>query len=562
MSFHAHKRSKTELAIHISQKQVGNQAKELSKKANTSIIFAMEPGSGKTRACCAYIDARDQDPQIEPEDLVLYIAVNAKLGREQASEMKCIIRVPFKKAHIPSLKKELEKRKKGDPSIRIIMTQSMFKGYFSERRNFNDELLVPLGSPRIHIALDEAHRYYIGNKRMPTHLNNLAKYACKGLRVTGLTATPQLEDERNAARARTLFGSDPTPIDYTDEQKKAFNKDLKKHASTPPSWKEKQMPQPKPDDFEREFNALSIITVGNARQLAEKVDDAPPHVSFNAWVARNNLTAKVTTDQIHGNEDTGGLLFKLVKDPIDWNRFDGQTLQEEKVERAQAVLVVNRSPAGSEVHFRSLEDLRGTEGVRNFHLHDLRTFDLEASKQGLEDLFKSVTGTMDLTIAFVDKGQVEGTNDYSKNVSTIVAVGEWTVAELEQLKGRLSRPCTLEEKDLVPTNYKLHHISSKWESEVKSIGTTRHSARNTKITAALKSRIEQLDEKYKDKAYKMADGFKLFGSDLVTMYLDSMDPESTFLEKEYDEEVGKWCKIKDAVGMQTMMDDDTDADDS
>ena len=60
----------------------------------------------------------------------------------------------------------------------------------------------------------------------------------------------------------------------------------------------------------------------------------------------------------------------------------------------------------------------------------------------------------------------------------------------------------------------------------------------------------------------MADGFKLFGSDLVTMYLDSMDPESMFLEKEYDEEVGKLCKIKDAVGMQTMMDDDTDADDS
>ena len=195
MSFHAHKRSKTELAIHISQKQIGNHAKELSKEATKSIIFAMEPGSGKTRACCAYIDARDQDPQIEPEDLVLYIAVNAKLGREQASEMKCIVHVPFKKAHIPSLKKALEKRKKGEPSIRITMTQSMFKGYFSERRNFNDEFMVPLGSPRIHIVLDEAHRYYIGNKRMPTHLNNLAKYACKGLRVSALTATPQLEDE-------------------------------------------------------------------------------------------------------------------------------------------------------------------------------------------------------------------------------------------------------------------------------------------------------------------------------------------------------------------------------
>ena len=98
-------------------------------------------------------------------------------------------------------------------------------------------------------------------------------------------------------------------------------------------------------------------------------------------------------------------------------------------------------------------------------------------KSVASDQIGGVRSNAHTVLGFVDKSQIEGTNDYAKNVSTIVAVGDLINAELDQLGGRLGRPCEIQAGDLVPKGHSLIHFASEWEKQVKEIGLVHHSTR-------------------------------------------------------------------------------------
>ena len=68
-------------------------------------------------------------------------------------------------------------------------------------------------------------------------------------------------------------------------------------------------------------------------------------------------------------------------------------------------------------------------------------------------LAKSLEG---ITLGFIKKTNCKSTNDFSKNTTSIIAIGPWPKDKLKQLKGRIdSRPVGLEDGDIVPTQFHL-----------------------------------------------------------------------------------------------------------
>ena len=238
-------------------------------------------------------------------------------------------------------------------------------------------------------------------------------------------------------------------------------------------------------------------------------------------------------------------MFQKLSNKPGWKCVEEDGSFSEKT-RPHTALVVHRYPAGGELHHQMLKSLVGEEGVQPFKVHDLRATDLAAFRERFELFTGDVTATDEMVLTLVDKRQIEGTNDYAKNVSAIVAVGEWTEAELTQLGGRLGRPCVLQAGDLVPKAFTLIHFESKkkWASEVSKLGLVRQSVRANaeKVPDALKARFEALDDDEKNKALQLIDGGKLLGHDLLTLYLDSMEESSTFMT-DYHNLVRKCCAV-------------------
>jgi hypothetical protein len=519
--------ARTELDIHPSQKALADRFVAATNGAKTGLMIVAPPGFGKTRAVSNALDKMDQAGDDNAFDLVVFVARTPALARSQAGEVGSQYKAPMTMAHLNGLAKAIT-NKPPNESIRVTMTQTMFKSLFSNY-NFVDNFAKPLGSPRIHIVLDEAHTFYVKSKAVSTAMAAILKYACS-MRVTGLTATPQLEGHMQ--KATNLFGGAPQIVEYTPQEIARFKNDLLSHRPTSdPKWKKVELKPPTVDA--NYMDPLRTIVVGNVMSQGS--------VHINAWNARNTLTSLVQATQVHGDDSTGGELFKkLASNDVTW-KLAGEGASFSNKTRPQTALIVHRYPGGSELHFSMLNGLVGEEGVTPFSIHDLRATDLAAFKDKLDSFTEDVTMTDKMVLAVVDKHQIEGTNNYAKNVSTIVAVGEWTEAELTQLGGRLGRPCEYEPGDLLPQDVKLIHFHSKWASKVSSVGLVRHSPRTNKekVPTELSAKFEALDDEDQKKWLQLIDGGTVLGSDLLTTYMDAMEEGSGFMTT-YTEQVKKW----------------------
>ena len=522
------KSMKTLPPLHDSQLALAKRAVQLSA-THEAIIFTPPPGFGKTRTVGKYM----QD--VPGYDLVLWVAKTPKLARDQAVEVGAIYDVPLTTAHIKGLAKNLSKRSEGDPPIAVTMTQSFFKTLLKDQK-FVSGFTGPLGSPKIHLVLDEAHGLYVRPSAATTAMGWLHKFY--PMRITGVTATPQLESDGCKKRALTLYGAEATLVDYTAAERKQFKTDLMTHRpSSKPKWQPVALLTPDANEYDGWLKDLGTIVTGNTAK-------ATKDVGIDAWVARGNITATVLADQVHGSAGDGGLLFKnQLVDGVPWQRKqpDGSLAE---VKRPEVAIIVHKTPAGNKQHLLKLQELAGTEGVRPFVVHDLRTKDLASYKAALASFTADAKTTNKTVLGFVDKAQIEGTNDYAKNVSTIVAVGDWTDAELDQLGGRLGRPCEVQAGDLVPKGHSLIHFASEWEKQVKEIGLVRHSTRAVAMPQELKKKVEALkDAMIEDKVKKLIDGeARIFGKDghrLASAYLKSLQGKPAF-EETYKAAIKQW----------------------
>jgi len=516
---------------------------ELAGEVKTGIIIVAPPGYGKTRTVGGVLDMMDKKGGDFPYDLHIFVAKTPGLGRSQGDEVGSHYKAPMTKSNISGLAMALE-TKAANESIRVCMTHAMFTKLFT-KYNFVDDFVTPLGSPRIHIILDEVHCFYIKSPVVATAVANVLKYAF-AMRMTGLTATPQLDGhERGAAR---LLGGEPRTVEYTDEEKAKIKEDLMSHLpATHAKWKTYELKNPAKNDDSLTTFLESLRTI-MAGIIMKNGGEEPVHV--NAWKARNNLISMIVATQVHGDDDTGGEMFKKLAPTatahkkLTWKSVneDNQSLTESAA-RAPVVLLVHRYPAGGELHHEKLCELAGAdaEGVQKVIVHDLRASDLNAFRENFERFTEDVNQKKEMILAVVDKRQIEGTNDYAKNVSTIVAVGEWTDAELTQLGGRLGRPCVLEQGDLLPDAFTLIHFESKtWASQVCKLGLVDQEPPVKPVPDEHSAKFEVLDDKEKKKAYHLIAGGKLLHCDLLSTYFESKDEGSTF-ETEYEEAVKEWC---------------------
>ena len=171
-------------------------------------------------------------------------------------------------------------------------------------------------------------------------------------------------------------------------------------------------------------------------------------------------------------------------------------------------------------------------------------------------------------IGVIEPSQLEGSNEFGKNVFTILAIGDFPRHLLDQGAGRLGRPVPMEAGDLVPVDgYNAVHLASKWQPAVRGAlkAQTSHTkplpeAANELLTqyeAARKEELEELfgeaEEEEVDTVYeyvattakqlvKLDESTRLLDPpDLATTYLGAMlndEKKEALLEKAFGKKLG------------------------
>lgn len=392
------KHLKTEVEIHASQTQLAGRAKAAIDEGG-SVLITAPPGYGKTRAIRSLIDSMAEESQ--EKVLTIYVSKTPALARKQSPEIGSLYKTPFLFARLNGVEEALKR----EIDVRLMMTQTMFKKLVYDEDLFINSFAEPLGNPKIHLVIDEVHCFYVPKSpRMPNAMKCLLT-SYPSIRVTGITATPQLEAHMETAVK--VFGKEPSVQVYTDDEEEQFKVGLLSHQPPPSKWKVVPLPVPNKADFPIEFEALQTIIVGNSK--------LNPNVHIDGWIARDNILAKVISNQVHGTDDSGGLIFKKVSvKGVQMKQVGEDSYSFIQINRPESVVIVHRHPTGNEVHHALLEGIIGTEGVRPCVVHDLRAGDIASAEDKLASFIEDVrAGTEHTVLGIIDKTHTEGSNDFA-----------------------------------------------------------------------------------------------------------------------------------------------------
>ena len=254
------------------------------------------------------------------------------------------------------------------------------------------------------------------------------------------------------------------------------------------------------------MNDIGVLTVG--------MEHFGPNTG--AYSATQLLVGKVIARQVHGNDMDGGQLFNLVASsvPVPMKQVQGDPKDPTKwadVNNHEVWLVAHSLPSGTQEQMRLLEELKGTEGVRAFTVHNLTmTERLKVAKAAkdhprddndmklaLNNYFNDAKLNNGLTIGFIDKHQAIGTNDFAKNVHRVIAIGCWAPHELLQFHHRLVRACVLVDGDIVAKEAVCHHIASPFQEILfcpKNLRNLSGATLSEEVTATLEELKEQIGE--------------------------------------------------------------------
>ena len=332
-------------------------------------------------------------------------------------------------------------------------------------------LLEKLRKPEVIIWIDESTEVYkAANGKLVRAVDNLrTKYAEHAtVTVFGMSGTPELENRAFAARAKTLFGTEPklTRLSVADGDVLLSEINPQRQVARREIVTELSKPMDDSDGMNDGLDMLSKLVVGNALYNSIWGDSAV-----------KKLVAQLLISQIVGYDQSGGVLFQNFSQSgrlggmlkVDRNGVVGK----ETFSRYETVVVAVDSPYGSQELWDALKFLQpnsGTDELRAFTAHDLRLTervedasavpararewrkrDLSDQKVRINAFYAATAAQTGTTIAIIDKRQaLSGTNDFAKNVQRAVAVGSWEAHETNQLYHRLCRSCALKEGDFVP----------------------------------------------------------------------------------------------------------------
>lgn len=530
--------------IHESQERLAKRALECDE--DEAIIIVAPPGNGKTRAMGRYIKLRQEEGGLS---LTFYVGATAYMCNKQSYEVGSTFDYCFQYA---KQHRQITQMLMEGTSVVTTMTPAMFNkvcfgdhnakvdkkdpdyeekiGLVDVLQYFKSTILRMVQGTKcttIRFVLDEMHIFF--DHGYPDAIKALRKAADPiEIVVTGMTAT--LPDDMTPLAAMT--GCDvPAIIEYTPEEMAAFDKDLRLQPNVG-SFETIKMADASREDRFADSMANMAATIVGAMLEGEK--------TILTRTCLEHATSIVLAKQAHGG---GGQTFAhLTEEPMKCVDKNGKLTGEFKPHH-EALIIAHSTLCGASTAWTELATLQGQEDVRDFSVHDLRSSEvtsLDQAIKGYNDTFKAQEKP---TLAIMNPTMRHSTNALGKNTSGARCYGHWTRKGLKQLAGRLSRPCTLVEGDIVPQAYTLIHYESDWQLDVLAIRATRVSPRDVKLSEEESKMLDQvlaseaLDKKAKatieQNVYKLAKADErriLGGTTMVTDYLEALTKQEKMEE--------------------------------
>ena len=362
------------------------------------------------------------------------------------------------------------------------------------------------------VVLDEVRDWYDKPSAWPDAFKK-TREAMKSIAIGAicLSATTGLEVKRRRDGARTLFGIPDDaevlnlPIDYTDEELTALKATLKKQPDVPVEFT--VVPIDSPVDNPKCKTLLAELYTAVVDAI---VTDDDEKIAKQRIVA--DKVAEIIATQAHGA--CGDLILGQVDEggvPM-CGIADGE-LTEQYTPRLESVVVAYKTRAGAKMGMSLLQTLEaankdatadGSEPLSSINIKVYNVFGTKSAKAKKDkikeyvDCFKAQKQT---AVAVIDKDLSQGHNFFAKNVTTVIAIGDWDGDELVQLAGRLGRIMQLKEGDLVPQAFKTVHLKSEWAEKATSIESNKRS-RTAKMPSNVAAKLESLKPHHKSHQVK------------------------------------------------------------
>ena len=547
------------------------------------VIIESEPGLGKSRKAGALLSKIGKKVVKDGSKMLgLFVAIDATQTQELQEEVGAFGAPPFQpsdKKAVKEVKDELAATGHATVAITGCLMRKLLGGDPTKKTvkpSEMPEVATKLGlsdGDMIVVVLDEVHEWYDKPSAWPAAFKKTREAMPSiPIGVIGLSATTGLDVKRRRDGARTLFGipNDAEvlnlPIDYTDEELAAIKATLKKQPDVPAEFTVVPIDSPSVDDPKCKTLLAELYTA----IVTAIVTDDDEKIAKQRIVA--DTVAEIIATQAHGA--CGDLILEQVDEggvPM-CGIADGK-LTEQYTPRLESVVVAYKSRAGAEMGLSLLQTLEaankdaaddGGEPLSSIDIKVYNLFGTKSKKAKIDkikeyvDCFKAQKQT---AVAVIDKDLSQGHNFFAKNVTTVIAIGDWDASELVQLSGRVGRIVKLKEGDLVPQAFKMVHLKSEWAEKATSVESNKRS-RAAKIPSDVAAMLESLKPHHKSHQVKemttkvkqliAADEFLETDGELALQYLGLFAPEEDGEEGEENGEEGE----EEDEGEDEMEDDE------
>ena len=506
------------------QKAIGKKLRQTIhghiQKRFGGLTFFGPKGVGKTRIVG---EVHSKAPKGETT-LNLFVACKADHAEKQAAEVGVASgNKPLTLGRLKTITSAL----KSNDSATFTITPTSFGNLLNTSHALHHKLIATLkasGVTCIRLALDEAHKAYGGSSNKPARI--AAWREALGLQrialvVTAVTATPLWNIKSKAQgtlanRACTMLGLEvgkgETAVGVLNANLVAVSPEdaaaifavtRSLQTAAPKAFARRELAIP--GRVPRSPELKAHIADARPLLLGIALDGPQGHIDrlngLKVCMSMAVVQKALDSYAIESALSQEGMQCKAVVEAAD----DKLALSEETtLVRSNAILVVDTPQARNYLVEQLTDRAENDDDARPMEFFDLTTKDRATFNNNLADFHAATTRmTSGHNIGIIEPSQLEGSNEFGKNVFTILAIGDFPSYLLSQGVGRLARPVPMEAGDLVPVNgYHAVHLASKWQPAVR--GALKAKTSHTKsLPVSENELLTQYEAKRKEELEKL-----------------------------------------------------------
>lgn len=469
------------------RKHMRNRVADDPAAHHRGITFKAPKGFGKTLTMGLVNKGISKKKKV----LSLYIACKSDHAEKQAEQVGVAAGdKPLTVGRLYMLKASLAN---GKGSATFALTPTSGGALLNPDHKLNEGVITTAtaaGVEVIHLIFDEGHKGYKGRHGKPALVAAFRrKLGKKGIdvHVTSVTDTPLWdvkgkEQPRLAQRACTFLGlevgegeeavdvlsSDETMVAVTSEDAKDHFAITKPLQTAPPERFERRevaIPSGAPT---QELKAY----VGDAKQLllGLALDCCPGPFDdrtkgFRIVCSKANVQKVLDDYTIESVLPKDGVQCRKVEEEADGSL---KLSDEVLTVRANAIIVADTPEARAHLEKELKDRADNDEGARPMEFFDFTTKDRATLDANIAAFHEATTRMKSgHPIGFMEPSQLEGSDEFGKNVFAMLAIGAFQPHLLNQGAGRMGRPVTMKAGDLVPVGgYKAVHLASSWQTKL------------------------------------------------------------------------------------------------